>query len=225
MNNLVFSTSLLSVRCPVRSEGYSFTVPKTFEELSLEGLKYAYTAKYRIAEAEETGRILTHAAESVVNKEAVAKHLSVAGRRDRRMDNSSMPPAPPMESAMATGQGSDDEPSFSIGDRHSGEAVPDPDGDRHLTSAKAASLLGAAPILPPIDGTNTIGDLDLSTLFGPPNVAVPDWGRLSLLCDLQGENGELYPSRAQPVPGLTGTPFPISRNQPASPTRADSVCA
>lgn len=85
-----------------------------------------------------------------------------------------MPPAPPVESAMATGQGSDDEPSLSIGDRHSGEAVPDPDGDRHLTSAKAASLLGAAPILPPIDGTNTIGDLDLSTLFGPPNVAVPE---------------------------------------------------
>ena len=28
MNNLVCSTSLVSVRCPVRSEGYSFTIPK-----------------------------------------------------------------------------------------------------------------------------------------------------------------------------------------------------
>ena len=28
MNNLVFSTSLLSVKCPVRSEDYSFTIPK-----------------------------------------------------------------------------------------------------------------------------------------------------------------------------------------------------
>ncbi|MBC7806712.1 MAG: hypothetical protein H7145_11225 [Akkermansiaceae bacterium] len=44
------------------------------------------------------------------------------------------------DSAMATG--TDDEPEMSIGDKHDGEAVPDPNGDGKLTLNEAAIILG-----------------------------------------------------------------------------------
>lgn len=55
------------------------------------------------------------------------------------------PPAPragEIDDAMRTGQGADDEPEMTIGDKHSGEAAPDPDGDGRLTVGEAAELLG-----------------------------------------------------------------------------------
>jgi hypothetical protein len=48
----------------------------------------------------------------------------------------------PMESAMETGQGADDEPELAIGDKHAGEPAPDPDGDGRLSVAEAGRLLG-----------------------------------------------------------------------------------
>lgn len=52
------------------------------------------------------------------------------------------PDAPVADSAMATG--TDDEPEMSIGDKHAGDTLPDPDGDGKLTVAEAATLLGDA---------------------------------------------------------------------------------
>ena len=50
------------------------------------------------------------------------------------------PDSPVADSAMATG--ADDEPEMSIGDKHAGDALPDPDGDGKLSVAEAATLLG-----------------------------------------------------------------------------------
>jgi hypothetical protein len=47
---------------------------------------------------------------------------------------------PVLESAMRTGE--DDEPEMTIGDRHAGDTIPDPDGDGVLTPDEAERLLG-----------------------------------------------------------------------------------
>ena len=46
-----------------------------------------------------------------------------------------------IETGMRTGQGADDEPTMTIGDRHAGEPVPDADGDGRLTVGEADAML------------------------------------------------------------------------------------
>lgn len=53
-------------------------------------------------------------------------------------------PAEPMDGAMRTGEGADDEPEMTIGDRHSGDPPLDTDGDGRLTVNEAEELLGGS---------------------------------------------------------------------------------
>lgn len=57
--------------------------------------------------------------------------------------SSGSPALSPMDGAMQTGTGADDEPEMLVGDRHTGDASIDPDGDGVLTMAEAAEILGS----------------------------------------------------------------------------------
>jgi hypothetical protein len=52
--------------------------------------------------------------------------------------------AEPMDGAMRTGEGADDEPEMTIGDKHTGDPPLDTDGDGKLTVDEAEELLGGS---------------------------------------------------------------------------------
>lgn len=49
---------------------------------------------------------------------------------------------PEIDGAMRTGQGADDDLEMTVGDKHAGEVLPDPDGDGRLSVHEAETLLG-----------------------------------------------------------------------------------